>query len=254
MPLITLEHGRLAYALDFAAIGVACLGLGAAAAATAGPRYGWSPSASAALVVGGVAAWTLIEYAVHRFVLHGVQPFRRWHAQHHRRPGARIYAPTWLSGSLVAGGVLAPLWLLADLHVASAVGFGVVLGNLTYAYSHHVAHRHRAGRPAKRPCPAGVAAWRERVRHWHALHHARVRVVGHYGVTTRLWDRVFGTDPALPLRPRRQPADSAAPGDPGLADQRLVASVRDRTDREGSGPYKGQFPVQPLESRHDTPP
>ena len=47
-----------------------------------------------ALALLGLVAWTLLEYVLHRFVLHGMQPFQAWHAEHHRRPQALIGTPT----------------------------------------------------------------------------------------------------------------------------------------------------------------
>jgi hypothetical protein len=65
-----------------------------------------------ALALLGLVAWTLLEYALHRFVLHGLQPFRTWHAEHHRRPRALIGTPTILSATLIAalGGHPASGW------------------------------------------------------------------------------------------------------------------------------------------------
>lgn len=76
MGLLSLEHSKAAYRADLALHGAA---------------------------VAGLAGWTAIEYAMHRFVLHGMPPFRAWHALHHARPSARIGAPTLLSGSLIVG-------------------------------------------------------------------------------------------------------------------------------------------------------
>lgn len=206
--LITLEHSRLAYRLDFVATAAAVTGLGLGALAT---RAGSSVANSSALVLAGWVSWTLLEYGLHRFVLHGVQPFRRWHALHHQRPAARIYAPTWLSGALVAGGVLLPMWWLAGRHVALAFTFGLVLGNLGYAWAHHVAH-HVAIR--------GGRAWPRRLRAWHVLHHGRSHARAHYGVSTALWDHVFRT-----AHPRPAPGrlvDAAHRGF-GSAQTRVVA-------------------------------
>jgi cyclopropane-fatty-acyl-phospholipid synthase len=205
MSLITLEHGRTAYALDFLAIAAAGTGLGAIAL-VAGGETGASPGWTVALALGGLLAWTLIEYTLHRFVLHGLQPFRRWHTLHHQRPGARIYAPTWLSGSLVVVGVLLPLWLYVDLHVAAAVGFGVVAGNMAYSVTHHVAHHSPLRTSAATGDGSKASIWHRRVHEWHGLHHGTSRATAQFGVSTRLWDCVFGTERARPLRRRYRPA------------------------------------------------
>ena len=48
-----------------------------------------------AFIVGAVF-WTLAEYLLHRFFLHGVPPLRRAHLLHHCAPQALIGAPAWL--------------------------------------------------------------------------------------------------------------------------------------------------------------
>jgi membrane protein YqaA with SNARE-associated domain len=90
MGLFTLEHSQLAYRADFVLYGSA-VPLLAAFLLLAGPRAQWAQMA--ACVLAGLAGWSLIEYLLHRFVLHRVQPFQRWHAEHHQRPTALICAP-----------------------------------------------------------------------------------------------------------------------------------------------------------------
>ena len=51
------------------------------------PRY------VGALFVGGAVAWTLIEYAVHRFVLHNLTPTQ--HALHHANPDEPVLTVFW---------------------------------------------------------------------------------------------------------------------------------------------------------------
>ena len=45
-------------------------------------------------VLGGVVAWTFLEYLLHRVVLHHLQPFKRWHELHHARPLDLIGTPS----------------------------------------------------------------------------------------------------------------------------------------------------------------
>lgn len=87
MSLFNLEHSHTAYRVDFALYGTSIIALA--------PYLVWSnPSGDrlALLAWGliGVVSWTLIEYVLHRFVLHGLQPSMRWHAAHHERPTALI--------------------------------------------------------------------------------------------------------------------------------------------------------------------
>ena len=81
--IFAIEHGKAAYWADFGIYGTAVAVLAIALSAFA-PREQWLTLA--ALVVLGAVAWTLMEYALHRFVLHGLEPFLSWHAGHHERP------------------------------------------------------------------------------------------------------------------------------------------------------------------------
>ncbi len=94
MRLLNFEPGPAVYRADFLlyATTLAFLGLALLTHPLDGALLGW--------VAAGVAAWTLLEYLLHRFVLHGLSPFRDWHAEHHSRPGARISAPTLLTACL----------------------------------------------------------------------------------------------------------------------------------------------------------
>ena len=133
------------------------------------------------LVLAGLAGWTLLEYALHRFVLHGLRPFSDWHAEHHHRPAALICAPTILSASLIAALVFLPAWALGGLWPACAITLGVLGGYLAYAITHHATHHWRASN-----------RWTRQRKRWHALHHDRHRGPGHYGVTTSFWDHLLG--------------------------------------------------------------
>jgi CO/xanthine dehydrogenase Mo-binding subunit len=50
-------------------------------------------SSDAVLFAGGVVAWTLAEYVVHRFVLHGIAPTE--HRQHHANPDGAVLTTFW---------------------------------------------------------------------------------------------------------------------------------------------------------------
>ena len=180
MGLLSLEHDRLAYAADFALYGVAVLALAGALAAVCPPAQ---RRLAFAVVAGGLAAWSLVEYGLHRCVLHGVQPFQRWHAEHHRRPSALIGLPTVGSAALFAGLVFLPAWLVGAPWLACALTLGMLLGYLGYAITHHATH-HVLAR----------SGWLARRKRWHALHHHHVDHPVCFGVTSAFWDRLFGTD------------------------------------------------------------
>ncbi len=215
MPALRLEHSRAAYRADLALYGVLSLGL-AGTLAIGSPAQ--ARPALALWALGGLGAWTLAEYLLHRFVLHGLPPFSRWHARHHDRPAALIATPTLLSASLFALLAALPAWALWGPWPARALLCGLITGYSLYGLTHHATH-HRV--------PAWVqrSAWLARRRRWHARHHAAGRaggvsnghaagragnVVGHFGVSLALWDHVFGTQgppgdatPAQPAAPDR---------------------------------------------------
>lgn len=179
MGLLSLEHSKAAYVADFVLYGAAVLALSITLLAVPAART----PAVAALVLAGVAGWTLLEYVLHRFVLHGLRPFSDWHAAHHARPAALICAPTLLSAGLIAGGVFAPAWMLGTAWQASALTLGVLAGYLAYATTHHAVHHWR-----------GHGPWLLARKRWHARHHQpRVGTAPCFGVTSGVWDRVFGS-------------------------------------------------------------
>lgn len=196
MPLFTLEHSPKAYRIDFALYGLISLGM-AAALLLASPA-GQGPML-AAWALGGVAAWSPVEYLLHRYVLHGLAPFSRWHDEHHRRPTALIGSPTGLSLTLFATLVAAPAWWVLGPWPACALTFGLLTGYLAYGLLHHATHHAVPGFMRR-------SAWLARRRRWHAQHHQAHLVrqggrlaapmgmaAGHYGVSSALWDHAFGT-------------------------------------------------------------
>jgi sterol desaturase/sphingolipid hydroxylase (fatty acid hydroxylase superfamily) len=191
MALLGLEHSRMAYGVDFALYaGTAAVLATVMVLSVEEPTTAWR---SALWVAAGLLTWTWFEYAIHRFVLHGLMPFRGWHGQHHQRPTALIYSPTLLSAALIGGLVYWPSWALGGTAVASALSLGVVLGNLFYSTVHHTTHHGRVH-----------GSWLLGRKRWHALHHRTSlpadQHATHFGVTTGLWDYLLGT--AAPQRKR----------------------------------------------------
>ena len=160
----------------------------------------------AALTV-AAASWTLLEYLLHRFLLHRVAPFAAMHGVHHDSPRAYVGTPTWASLGIIWLVVFVPAWRGVSFNVASGLTAGVMMGFLWYGIVHHVIHYRR---------PRLLAAWLPATTHRHLRHHYSPQP-GNFGVTIPLWDYVFGTyiaenrvrpsaslrDPALARLPER---------------------------------------------------
>ena len=124
-------------------------------------------SYDAALLVAGGVSWTFAEYVVHRFVLHGLVTTQ--HGLHHAKPDAAVLIIFWqiwacfaliyfiAGGAFLAGGLIAYSW---------------------YLFVHHCAH----DGPNRLPSPL--------LNHHRSHHQFATR---NYGVSTTLWDHVFGT-------------------------------------------------------------
>lgn len=132
----------------------------------------------------GALGWTLVEYVLHRFDGHGMKgktPFSREHLAHHADP--TYFAPAWKKAGaavLVVGLLGGTGHALVGLPgVAFALGFTAMY--LTYEVIHRRIHTHG-------PMHA-YAAWARR----HHLVHHHVAPRCNHGVTTSLWDHVFGT-------------------------------------------------------------
>ena len=131
----------------------------------------------------GVGCWTLVEYALHRLVLHHVPYIRDLHAAHHADQRALIGTPVWLSFPIVFGCIMLALWFVAGFTVGAGLTAGLMLGYLWYTSAHHVIHHWSVGQNS----------YASRLKRRHMLHH-HIDSSGNFGVTTGFWDRVFGTD------------------------------------------------------------
>jgi len=134
------------------------------------------------LMVAGLCAWTLLEYLLHRLMLHRVEPFKGWHLQHHLRPDVPMRTPVVFSGMLILPVVSLPILLHTLFGPAAAFSLGLLVGHLLQEIVHH--RLHMATHPVN---PWLLERWRE-----HAFHHHRNEHVA-YGTLTGLWDGVLGT-------------------------------------------------------------
>jgi sterol desaturase/sphingolipid hydroxylase (fatty acid hydroxylase superfamily) len=154
----------------------------------AGLAAGWSPAAAGLLFAAGVALWTFIEYLMHRFLFH-LTPRHRLgvvfgyliHGVHHAFPEDRR---RWLMPPIVsvpvAAGFFVALRPLLGAYFAPMFAGGL-LGYLGYDLLHYAVH-------------AGSLRGRlpRYLREHHLTHHYRTPE-SRFGVSTPVWDRVFGT-------------------------------------------------------------
>lgn len=179
MTFFKLEFSKAAYAADFAVYLVTPVFI-AWMLLHYGPHAAWLRIVIS--IIAGLVGWTLIEYVLHRFILHGLQPFKRWHAQHHLRPHALIGTPTPFSLILILICVFLPTVLVGgNVWLATGLTLGVITGYAIYSLMHHAVHHWRAN-----------FAWLKRRKRLHAIHH-HARSACDFGVVTSFWDRVFRT-------------------------------------------------------------
>lgn len=176
--IFTVEHTKVAYWLDFGLYALAIAVL-AWFLILSGERIGFIYMT--VLVLGGVMLWTFLEYILHRFVLHKVEPFKTWHGRHHTRPRALILAPTLLSSGLIVLLIFTPIFFLSGVLFATAFTVGLLIGYFVYALMHHAIHH-------------WPVDWRylHNKKRSHALHHMQ-SVPANFGVTSSFWDRIFGS-------------------------------------------------------------
>jgi sterol desaturase/sphingolipid hydroxylase (fatty acid hydroxylase superfamily) len=144
---------------------------------------------SAGLALGGLLVWTFSEYVLHRYVFHYVGP-RLWqrrvhfvlHGVHHDFPqdADRLVFP--LGASIPMG---TAFYLLFRVFVGSVlvdpvfIGFGI--GYLTYDGTHYAIHHFRMS-----------SRWGRWIKRHHMVHH-HTGENARWGVSSPLWDWVFGT-------------------------------------------------------------
>jgi len=145
----------------------------------------------------GVFAWTLLEYVIHGVLGHAHRTFvSGLHEVHHRDPRAVFALRSWIP---VAVAIVGAWWMFGASPGVIFLG-GVAAGFAGYELIHYRIHFSRP-----------VCAVEERMRARHLAHHFR-EPDAIFGVTTRLWDVVFGTEPeAGRMRELASAGDAIAP-------------------------------------------
>ncbi len=138
------------------------------------------------LSLAGIGVWTLTEYWLHRLVFHwepdnafGRRMHFIIHGIHHDHPNDRMRLVMPPSVSIP----LAALFFLAFRDAAFPIFGGFILGYLGYDYTHYYVHHF---------VPKSTMG--KRLREQHMRHHFQDHRFG-YGVSSPLWDVVFGTLP-----------------------------------------------------------
>lgn len=142
----------------------------------------------------GFSLWSLIEYCLHRFLFHLDEylPDNRvfitlhflLHGIHHYLPmdKYRLVMPPAMFVILAT-----PFWFLAhsifsySWHAATAVYCGGIFGYICYDLTHYFLHHQN------------LPLWYKELKKYHLEHHFLDYELG-YGVTTKFWDTVFGTE------------------------------------------------------------
>ena len=151
-------------------------------------RFGFDLLRIAIGFITGMLFWTFFEYIMHRFVFHWVAESGRaqkivyvMHGNHHHFPRdkERLFMPP------VPSLILASIIFLIMYAIMGNFVFvffpGFILGYLMYGTMHYAIH---AWNP---PFKWMKPLWRN-----HHLHHYKDEHAG-FGVSTTIWDRVFGT-------------------------------------------------------------
>jgi len=138
----------------------------------------------------GLAWWSLLEYLLHRWVFHGFpRTLGERHLKHHAHLHVRRLAVAPLATS-VTGALLHAAIFLGLFGPARGLALlaGLLTGYGAYEWVHWSTHYR---------VPKG-AVMRALRRHHMIHHHAQQNA--RYGVTSPLWDWVFGTLPPAPGR------------------------------------------------------
>ncbi len=144
-----------------------------------------TPSTLLALLIGAMG-WSFSEYCIHRWLGHHRRllrnPFGVEHQAHHGR--GNYFAPWWKKAlsALIAGALLWwPAVAVGGGSLGPAFVFGFVGFYLCYELLHRFEHVHEGF--------TGYCRW---ARAHHFYHHFHDPSCNH-GVTSPLWDHVFGT-------------------------------------------------------------
>jgi sterol desaturase/sphingolipid hydroxylase (fatty acid hydroxylase superfamily) len=153
-------------------------------------RSGNSLGLAASMALLGAFAWTLAEYVLHRTVFHWQPPGafgERFHfilhGVHHKWPRDQYRLVMPPAASMLLFWLFLLLWRGLIPGVAYAFHAGFVAGYIFYDLSHYYMHH---GHPS--------TEWFKKLRKHHMVHHSpKLANEKKFGVSSTLWDHVFGT-------------------------------------------------------------
>jgi len=168
--------------------------------------YGYSVGSIAGIFILAMFFWTLTEYLVHRSLFHfqarskfGQRLVYIFHENHHEFPRdkMRLFMPP--VPSIIIAAMLLLVCLAVSYLFSGSMGYalvffsGFISGYLLYVSMHFAIHAYK---PPKYLKPL----WRN-----HHLHHYKYPDKA-FGVSSVLWDKIFGTVPEKEIRKdRRKP-------------------------------------------------
>ncbi len=150
--------------------------------------FGFQIGRATILFLGGMFAWTLMEYVLHRWAFHWIAESKKaqkviyiLHGNHHHYPRdrERLFMPPLPSLILAVTLFGIQYGIMEEYSFVFFPGF--LLGYLLYATMHYAIH---AWNP---PFKWMKPLWRN-----HHLHHYKDEEKG-FGVSSTFWDHVFGT-------------------------------------------------------------
>jgi len=149
---------------------------------------GFTTGRIALVFIGGMIFWSFFEYIAHRFIFHLVSEKKSMqkfaytlHGNHHHYPRdrQRLFMPP-VPSIIIASAIFGLMYLLMRSYTFMFFP-GFILGYLMYGSMHYAIH---AWNP---PFKWMKPLWRN-----HHLHHYKNEHQG-FGVSSTLWDHVFGT-------------------------------------------------------------
>jgi sterol desaturase/sphingolipid hydroxylase (fatty acid hydroxylase superfamily) len=158
-------------------------------------HYQYTPAFVALLFAAALLSWTLFEYIAHRFLFHlkakselGKRLVYIFHENHHEFPRdtERLFMPP--IPSIIMATVIFSVFACISLLSTGSAGYamvffsGFITGYLAYVSMHYAIHAYAPPKYFK-------ALWRN-----HHLHHYKCPEKA-FGVSSVLWDKVFGTVP-----------------------------------------------------------